>query len=107
MIKTSGYRVSPAEIEEIAYSTGLVSEVAALGIGHEKLGQAIVLVAKPKNAGDTSSEVLLEKIRPLVPNYMLPQSIQWKDSLPRNANGKLDRRIMSSEFANLFQADAI
>lgn len=105
MIKTSGYRVSPAEVEEIVYSTGLVSEVAALGIPHGKLGQGIVLVAKAKNAGETPSEELLEQIRPQVPNYMVPHSIQWKDSLPRNANGKLDRPAMAIELADLFPSE--
>lgn len=107
MIKTSGYRVSPAEVEEIAYSTGLVSEVAALGISHPKLGQGIVLVAKAKTAGETPSEALLQQIKPQVPNYMVPHSIQWKDALPRNANGKLDRPTMAEEFSELFTAGAV
>ena len=43
-LKTSGYRVSPAEIEEVVYSSALVTEVAAIGVPHSRLGQAIVLV---------------------------------------------------------------
>ena len=45
MIKTSGYRVSPSEIEEAAYNTGLVRDAVALGVDDEALGQRIVLVA--------------------------------------------------------------
>ena len=45
MIKTSGYRVSPTEIEEVAYDTGLVRDAVALGVEDERLGQRIVLVA--------------------------------------------------------------
>ena len=45
MIKTSGYRVSPTEVEEVVYATGCVGEAAALGIPHPVLGQAIVVVA--------------------------------------------------------------
>ena len=51
MIKTSGYRVSPAEIEEVAYGTGLVSDAVALGVEDAKLGQHIVLVVSPPAAG--------------------------------------------------------
>src|SRR5205085_4153073 len=47
MIKTSGYRVSPTEIEEVIYATGLVAEAAAFGVAHPTLGQAIALVAAP------------------------------------------------------------
>jgi len=105
MIKTSGYRVSPAEIEEVVYSTGLVAEVAALGIPHPKLAHAIVLVAKPKVAGGEPTEALLERMRPEIPNYMVPHAIHWKESLPRNANGKLDRRALADEYADLFRSE--
>jgi acyl-CoA ligase (AMP-forming) (exosortase A-associated) len=105
MIKTSGYRVSPAEIEEVVYDTGLVSEVAALGIPHPRLSQAIVLVAKAKQGRDASTEVLLAQLKPQVPNYMVPQAVFWKDSLPRNANGKLDRRRLAEEYADLFDEE--
>ena len=39
MIKTSGYRVSPSEVEEVVYSSGLVAEVAAIGVPHSRLGR--------------------------------------------------------------------
>ena len=45
MIKTSGYRVSPTEVEEVVYASGLVAGTAALGLPHATLGQAILLVA--------------------------------------------------------------
>src|SRR5262249_9132855 len=48
MIKTSGYRVSPTEIEEVIYASQQVGECAAFGIAHPALGQAIVLVATPR-----------------------------------------------------------
>jgi acyl-CoA ligase (AMP-forming) (exosortase A-associated) len=47
MIKTSGYRVSPTEVEEILYATGLVGECAAFGVAHDVLGQTIEVVATP------------------------------------------------------------
>ena len=43
MIKSSGYRISPTEVEEVIYATGLVNECAALGIPHPDLGQAVVI----------------------------------------------------------------
>ena len=105
MIKTSGYRVSPAEIEEVVYDSGLVAEVAALGVANERLGQSIVLLAKPKNAGDQPTEALLEHMRVQVPNYMVPHAVHWRDSLPRNANGKLDRRAMSADLVSAAEED--
>ena len=106
MIKTSGYRVSPAEVEEVVYDSGLVSEVAAIGIPHQRLGMGIVLIAKPKNVGEKPTEELLGHIRTQVPNYMVPLAVHWRESLPRNANGKLDRRAMSEELTDTLTGNA-
>ena len=50
MIKTSGYRVSPTEIEEVVYSTGLVRDAVALGVDDARVGQRIVLAVSPAEA---------------------------------------------------------
>lgn len=106
MIKTSGYRVSPVEIEETVFETGLVSEVAALGIAHSKLGQAIVLVVKAKDADRADTDALIGAVKQQVPNYMVPSQVIWRDSLPRNANGKIDRPALTREHADLFGNDS-
>lgn len=90
MIKTSGYRVSPTEIEEAAYATGLVGEVVALGIGDERLGQHIVLMVKSA-ACDVTHEGLVRALAQDLPKYMLPQRTQILPELPRSLNGKFDR----------------
>ncbi len=102
MIKTSGYRVSPTEVEEVLYSTGLVSDAVALGISHPSLGQAVVAVAAPAPDGERDSARLLEECRRRLPNFMVPAHIEWRDSLPRNPNGKFDRTQLASELKNLF-----
>ena len=51
MIKTSGYRVSPTEIEEVAYATGLVRDAVALGVEDATLGQRVLLVVAPAARG--------------------------------------------------------
>ena len=63
-----------------------------------------MLVARAVNGADRSSDAMLEAIRPNVPNYMVPSEIVWRDSLPRNANGKLDRKSLAGEYARLFEA---
>ncbi len=103
MIKTSGYRVSPAEVEEIIYASGLVSESVALGIPHPVLGQAIVVVAKEVEGGERPTEVLLSECRNTLPNFMVPHEILWREDIPRNPNGKMDRKLLAEEFKDLFR----
>jgi acyl-coenzyme A synthetase/AMP-(fatty) acid ligase len=103
MIKTSGYRVSPTEVEEVVYARGGVLEAAAIGAPHPALGQAIVVIAQ--GASGTTAEALLAAVKPHLPAYMLPQRIVMTDAaLPRNPNGKIDRKLLSLQYADCFQA---
>jgi len=73
MIKTSGYRVSPNEIEEVIYDAGIAEEVVAMGVPHPDLGQAIVVVAaKPLAQGD-AHQALLDACRGALANFMQPR----------------------------------
>jgi acyl-CoA ligase (AMP-forming) (exosortase A-associated) len=97
MIKVSGNRISPTEIEEAALSSGAVSDAAAFGVKDERLGQAIVLVAVAK--GEGAEQKLQTWFRRELPAHMLPQRIVWKLSLPVGPNGKLDRTALEAEIS--------
>jgi acyl-CoA ligase (AMP-forming) (exosortase A-associated) len=102
MIKTSGYRVSPTEIEEVLYGTQLVAEVAAFGVPHESLGQAIVVVATPRGGDPLDARELLAACKDRLPAYMIPARVDIRSgSLPRNANGKIDRKSLAAEFVEI------
>jgi acyl-CoA synthetase (AMP-forming)/AMP-acid ligase II len=109
MIKTSGYRVSPTEVEEVAYSSGLVAGAVALGLPHATLGQAIALIATHHEGAD-DLEALREKIlshcRQELPNFMVPAALIVRDSLPHNQNGKIDRRALAEEYQDIFREEA-
>jgi acyl-CoA ligase (AMP-forming) (exosortase A-associated) len=95
MIKTSGNRVSPTEVEEAALASGAVAQSAALGVPDPKLGQAIVLVAEPK--GEGAEERLRAWLAAELPAFMRPARIIWRDKLPIGPNGKLDRTAIQAE----------
>ena len=100
MMKTSGYRVSPTEVEEVLYATRLVGECAAFGVDHPTLGQAIVVVATPADGGVLDSEALWRECRNRMPAYMVPAHLEARQgALPRNPNGKIDRQALASEWA--------
>lgn len=112
MIKTSGYRVSPSEVEEVIYATGLVGHAAALGIPHPTLGQAIVVVVTPPTHSDQKSDytnecvdtdAIIMECKKHLPAFMVPANVVVQDNLPRNPNGKIDRKQLASELQNLFQ----
>ncbi len=105
MIKTSGYRVSPTEIEEALYATGLLAEAAAFGVEHPVLGQAIVVIATVRS--DSAEPVGVKDVKRAcqraLPAWMQPAVIELRDTaLPRNPNGKIDRKSLSTAFVNPF-----
>ncbi len=98
MIKTSGYRVSPTEVEEILYATRLVGECVAFGVDHDTLGQAIQVIATPPNGSEVLDLAALQvACRAQMPAYMVPAGIESAAGpLPRNPNGKIDRKLLST-----------
>jgi acyl-CoA ligase (AMP-forming) (exosortase A-associated) len=107
MIKTSGYRVSPTEIEEVVYAVQGVGECAALGVDHPALGQAVVLVVAPKDGQTLDAAALLAECKARLPVYMVPARIDVRaGALPRNPNGKIDRKRLAGEFDGLFAGAA-
>jgi acyl-coenzyme A synthetase/AMP-(fatty) acid ligase len=99
MIKTSGYRVSPTEVEEILYATRLVGECVAFGVEHASLGQAIQVIATAPDGAELDIAALQAECRSRMPAYMVPAGIVGRAGpLPRNPNGKIDRKTLASEW---------
>jgi len=102
MIKTSGYRVSPTEVEEAIYGSGYAAECAAFGVAHDVLGQAIVAVVVPRADRLPDTTDLQRHCREKLPAYMVPARIEWRSqALPRNPNGKIDRKTLAIEFSGV------
>ena len=99
MIKTSGYRVSPTEVEEVLYDAGFVEEAAAFGVDHPALGQAIIAVVKLKEGEPSDSARLCDYCKTNMPAYMVPARIELALApLPRNPNGKIDRKALAVRY---------
>jgi acyl-CoA ligase (AMP-forming) (exosortase A-associated) len=106
MIKTSGYRVSPTEVEEVVYACGHVAGAVALGLPHTALGQAILLLVTPAEnitEGIDLEETVLAHCRSELPNFMVPNRVMARIALPHNQNGKIDRRALAEEYHDIFR----
>jgi len=97
MIKTAGNRVSPTEVEDVAVASGLIFEAVAFGVPDARLGAAIILIVRGKG-GAADAEGLAAYLRQNLPNFMQPQVVEWRDALPRNPNGKLDRVAIAADW---------
>ena len=100
MMKTSGYRVSPTEVEEVLYATRRLGECAAFGVDHAMLGQAIQVIATPPAGAEVVDvPALLADCKKNMPAYMVPHGITvLPGPLPRNPNGKIDRKLLATQW---------
>jgi acyl-CoA ligase (AMP-forming) (exosortase A-associated) len=100
MMKTSGYRVSPTEVEEVLYATQRVGECVAFGVDHPTLGQAIQVIATaPDGTAALDVPALLTECKARMPAYMVPHGVEpMAGPLPRNPNGKIDRKTLATQW---------
>lgn len=97
MIKTSGNRVSPTEVEEAAIASGLAAEAIAFGYPDDRLGEAIALVVRPVPGAEGVEEGIAAYLKRELPNFMQPSALLMRVELPKGPNGKLDRERIRAE----------
>jgi acyl-CoA synthetase (AMP-forming)/AMP-acid ligase II len=90
MIKSSGFRISPTEVEEVIFQSGKVRGVAVIGIPDEILGQHIkaFIVLKEKVLWDIES--IISYCAQRMPRHMVPKSAELLEELPKTSSGKVD-----------------
>jgi long-chain acyl-CoA synthetase len=90
LLKVSGHRINPQEIEDVMMESGLIVEVAALGVPDQLKGNSLVAVAVPIRDNCEASGVL-EYCAAKLPRYKVPDRITFVRALPKKLTGKIDR----------------
>jgi len=97
MIKTRGYRVELGEIEAVMVAHPAVDEAVALAIPDEEIGNTIRAIVTISNSRSLTSPELKGHCAEKLPPYMIPEEIEFRDSLPRTGTGKIDRQRLQEE----------
>jgi acyl-CoA synthetase (AMP-forming)/AMP-acid ligase II len=90
LIKSSGYRISPTEVEEVLFQSGVVRQAAVIGIPDEVLGQTIKAFIVCKNGDGIDTNALLGFCAEKMPRHMMPKMVEVLDELPKTSSGKVD-----------------
>jgi acyl-CoA ligase (AMP-forming) (exosortase A-associated) len=90
MIKSSGFRISPTEIEEVLFQTGQLRGAAVIGLPDEVLGQVIKAFVVAKDGAPIDTDALLATCGEKMPRYMVPKFIEVLSELPKTSSGKVD-----------------
>jgi L-proline---[L-prolyl-carrier protein] ligase len=91
MVKTRGYRVELGEVEAALYQHPAIREAAVLPVPDELLGNRLRAVVSVDGSGDLNRQEVLEHCRQRLPSYMVPDAVEFCETLPRTSNGKVDR----------------
>jgi acyl-CoA ligase (AMP-forming) (exosortase A-associated) len=90
MIKSSGFRISPTEVEEALLQSGGLQLAAVIGIPDEMLGQTIKAFVVPRNGSARDPEALVAHCADKLPRYMVPKAVEFLDDMPKTSSGKVD-----------------
>lgn len=103
MIKTSGNRVSPTEVEEVVYALDpRIVDVAALGLPHPELDQAIMVLVACQGDVQIDAQAWLLQLKRTLPSFMVPKVFIQVATMPKNANGKIDRKLLAGQYQDYF-----
>lgn len=97
LIKSSGYRIGPEEIEDVLVTHAAVADAGVIGIPDPVRGQntkAFVALKPGFEPSDKLKEELIEYCRGQIAVYKLPREIEFIPELPRTVTGKLLRRVL-------------
>ncbi len=97
MIKSSGYRISPTEVEEVLMATGAFRQVAVIGLPDPLAGQKVHAVAVALNGATPAVHDILKTVSGQLPAFMVPRMIELVDALPTTPNGKLDYPLLARQ----------
>lgn len=102
-IKSSGFRVSPTEVEEALRASGWLQDAAVIGVPDTVLGQKIVAYVTAAEGELVNPQELIDFCATRLPRHMVPKEVLVIDPVPKTASGKLDypglRRRYESEHA--------
>jgi amino acid adenylation domain-containing protein len=97
MIKTRGYRVELGEIEAVMVAHPAVNEAVALAIPDEAIGNTIHAIVTISDSNSPTSTELKRHCAEKLPSYMVPEKIEFCETLPRTGTGKIDRQRLQRE----------
>lgn len=98
MIISGGINIYPREVETVFIDHPEVADVAIFGVAHEEWGETICAAVVLESGAAADKEALLEWLGDKVARYKLPRVMHFVDDLPRNATGKVLKRVLGERY---------
>ena len=94
LIIVNGFNVYPHEVEHVLGQLAGVAEAAAVGVADERTGEAVRAVIVPQPGAQLSPERVIQHCATRLARFKVPSAVEFAESLPRTATGKLARAFL-------------
>jgi malonyl-CoA/methylmalonyl-CoA synthetase len=97
LIISGGLNIYPPEVERILIEHPAVADCAVIGCPDSEWGEKVIAVVVPGDEAAVTGEELIRFCREKLAPYKCPKSIVFRDNLPRNAMGKVQKAVLRKE----------
>jgi malonyl-CoA/methylmalonyl-CoA synthetase len=106
LIISGGYNVYPAEVEGVINDLPGVDESAVVGVPHADFGEAVVAVVVCRPGASLSGEQITARLKQQIAAFKVPKRVFIVSELPRNAMGKVQKKLLREQHAAVFSDSA-
>ena len=103
LIISGGYNVYPAEIEAYLNEMPGVAESAVIGVPHPDFGEAVVAVVVVRPGASVDGPAVIAQLKKQIANFKVPKQVFVSADLPRNAMGKVQKKLLREQHGSLFK----
>ena len=97
MVNVAGFKVYPAEVEQVLYRHEAVQELAVYGIPHESKGEVVKAAVVLKEGKTTDEKEIAAFCKKHLAAYKVPAEIRFVDEIPKSATGKILKRVLRDQ----------
>ncbi|MCW3065119.1 MAG: AMP-dependent synthetase and ligase, partial [Solirubrobacterales bacterium] len=94
MIVSGGENVFPREVEDLLAAHPAIEDVAVVGVPDDEFGQRLKAFVVRRPGADLDADAVKEHVRANLARYKVPRDVEFLDELPRNATGKILKRVL-------------
>jgi amino acid adenylation domain-containing protein len=105
MVKSRGYRIELGEIEIVLLNHAKIRTAVAIPIPDELIGNRIAAVIVPIGKGIIENEEVISHCSAFLPKYMIPDIIEFRESVPMTSTGKVDRKNLTEDLSKRVTSD--
>jgi malonyl-CoA/methylmalonyl-CoA synthetase len=102
LVISGGFNVYPKEVESEIDALEGVGESAVIGLPHKDFGEAVTAVVVPARGANLDEKALVHALETRLAKFKLPKRVLFVSELPRNAMGKVQKKVLRETFRDLY-----